>query len=977
MIAADIADDASVGRTWTVTFETLTGNVPMLRAKCGRLFGVNHAHVPGMNDNNEASCSVAEVVQGTDAVEIYAGTTEPSVREFVASQLATDNTYAFKVAAVNAIGLGEASPASSTVVARAGASAQHTTASGSALRSGITGAVFEEQRMVLRAPVSRSQWQGSFALHLGSLAYADLSTQLSATSNATDIAEALEGLTTTYGELQGVHVTLNEMSDNGDHLAVYAITFRGSPRGDIGLLSVSSSNLTYDGTNAVDVTVTEFIKGVANEFIIEPAKASGHPVTDRTAEASMRGEDLFFTELWDEEMLEWIVDDGEARYEAVQYDVQAVRTSTLAGPITGGFFQLQLDTSSYYNGGSVQTTELIPFDASAVELQIALEALPDISSVDIARSDLLDGKLEWVITFTGDLGDLPEVSVYQHNLTGNNSAVQTFTVQDGVTEVQTVTLTGDERFTFEEQALKVYNATGGTISLQYGSNDPVLLDYNASASEIEAALETLDGLTSIAVSGSSPMWMITFMEPVGDVVLLTLNDSALDCPSSPCGDVEEIQQGSSPVSGSFVMAYQEAHTGSIPFDASADALRAALEQLSTVDRVNVERELLVNGFRWTISFLRNAGNLPNLNAYPIRQEIQIVEVQGGSPTPIDGSFMLSFHGERTGSLPFDATTSQVEAALEALGSVGRVDVRRDGPLTGGHGRYRWQITFLDPSLGNVELLVAHTDALEGTDADVLIWEQQAGSTAGIVGDLHVEEQIAGRPYYVGKYTPTTVGSFNIVVQQLSVGGLTAEYYDNQWLSGTPSMSTVDSTIDFDWQNGLITPYGRDFVSVRWKGKVQTEMSENFTFHVECDDGVRLWVNHEKLIDAWDNEGYGEFHSAEMELDHALFHDIVLEYIENTGPASVRLFWSSQSTPREIIPTDRLYRAEHIVGSPFATIVVPGASDYPFSSAWGPGLNATGVRAGIVTRFLIESRDALDNVNVELGEASEPGLPRDD
>jgi hypothetical protein len=89
--------------------------------------------------------SVSELVAGSDAVLVYDGTGVSDVRSTTVAGLVTDMTYAFKVAAINAVGEGVLSGPSTTVVASSGASATYTTAVGSSLSVGITGYVPEEQ----------------------------------------------------------------------------------------------------------------------------------------------------------------------------------------------------------------------------------------------------------------------------------------------------------------------------------------------------------------------------------------------------------------------------------------------------------------------------------------------------------------------------------------------------------------------------------------------------------------------------------------------------------------------------------------------------------------------------------------------------------------------------------------------------------------------------------------------------------------
>ena len=75
----------------------------------------------------------------------YDGTGIPDVRSFTVNGLIPDMTYAFKVTALNALGEGVLSAASTTVAATSRASALYTTVAGSSLTTGITGEVHEQQ----------------------------------------------------------------------------------------------------------------------------------------------------------------------------------------------------------------------------------------------------------------------------------------------------------------------------------------------------------------------------------------------------------------------------------------------------------------------------------------------------------------------------------------------------------------------------------------------------------------------------------------------------------------------------------------------------------------------------------------------------------------------------------------------------------------------------------------------------------------
>lgn len=58
-------------------------------------------------------------------------------------------------------------------------------------------------------------------------------------------------------------------------------------------------------------------------------------------------------------------------------------------------------------------------------------------------------------------------------------------------------------------------------------------------------------------------------------------------------------------------------------------------------------------------------------------------------------------------------------------------------------------------------------------------------------------------------------------------------------------------VKFYWGTGAITPYGRDYVSAQWVGKLMGPSTETFTLYLRADDAARLYIDHELVIDAWE------------------------------------------------------------------------------------------------------------------------------
>ncbi|MBN1479230.1 hypothetical protein JXA70_03045 [candidate division KSB1 bacterium] len=91
-------------------------------------------------------------------------------------------------------------------------------------------------------------------------------------------------------------------------------------------------------------------------------------------------------------------------------------------------------------------------------------------------------------------------------------------------------------------------------------------------------------------------------------------------------------------------------------------------------------------------------------------------------------------------------------------------------------------------------------------------------------------------------------------------------------------------------------------SLRWTGHVVPEYSESYTFYTFTDDGVRLWVNGQKLIDDWTSHAPLE-NSGSINLVAGVPVDIQMDYFQGLGGAKALLLWYSSSQVKEVISQD--------------------------------------------------------------------------
>jgi len=160
--------------------------------------------------------------------------------------------------------------------------------------------------------------------------------------------------------------------------------------------------------------------------------------------------------------------------------------------------------------------------------------------------------------------------------------------------------------------------------------------------------------------------------------------------------------------------------------------------------------------------------------------------------------------------------------------------------------------------------------------------------------------------YVAAYSPVPIGNGD---------GLKGFYFSDQsrTFTGTPTLTRIDSQINFDWGGGSPAPsISADNFTVRWRGEVLAQFTDTYTFSVIADDGVRLWINNQLIIDKWIPQAPTEW-SGTINLEAGERYPVTLEFFEEGGGAVIRLLWQSTLLPKQVIPQSQLF-TELITGS---------------------------------------------------------------
>jgi hypothetical protein len=273
--------------------------------------------------------------------------------------------------------------------------------------------------------------------------------------------------------------------------------------------------------------------------------------------------------------------------------------------------------------------------------------------------------------------------------------VSTLAPVGGISEQQVITVTG--------------SPSGGTLKLKYRGQETATIAYNDTAANVQIALRALSNIGSPNVTvagGSGGPWTVTFAGTLAnqDVYLIQLGTNAMTGGTTPSATITQSVMGVS--NDPRILVGSAAKPGTIVTETS-----------STPKKVK----------EYTA-----AGGIA---------EAQTVTITG---TPAGGSFKLNYKGSVTGPIAYNASSTVVAAAVNALDSVDE-----DGGVVGSGGALPGTAVILTfNNLGARPMMSADGALLTGGTAPAIaVTESTAGADAEAIWGVidGVEEFISNTP----------------------------------------------------------------------------------------------------------------------------------------------------------------------------------------------------------------------------------------
>ena len=141
---------------------------------------------------------------------------------------------------------------------------------------------------------------------------------------------------------------------------------------------------------------------------------------------------------------------------------------------------------------------------------------------------------------------------------------------------------------------------------------------------------------------------------------------------------------------------------------------------------------------------------------------------------------------------------------------------------------------------------------------------------------------------------------------VAMGGLKAEYYDNQQFKGVPFHTQTDENIDFNWWREAPLPGMKpDSFSVRWTGSIVPRASGKYAIGARAFGYLRLTVDDSLIVDATaEHNAFTEWMWVDLKAGTPA--RVVLEFTDRRADASVQLVWCK---PAPIMKEEALVAAK--------------------------------------------------------------------
>ena len=151
-------------------------------------------------------------------------------------------------------------------------------------------------------------------------------------------------------------------------------------------------------------------------------------------------------------------------------------------------------------------------------------------------------------------------------------------------------------------------------------------------------------------------------------------------------------------------------------------------------------------------------------------------------------------------------------------------------------------------------------------------------------------------------------------------GLTGQYWNNNnntgygpgfnYAAAPPDVTEIDPTINLDVNgaNGAFQPagIGHDNFNAQWTGLVQAQVTGPYVFTTASDDGSRLYIDGQLVVDNYNYQGVTSVSSAPITFAAGSKHLVKYLFFQGGGGGEAHFYWSYPGQSQQTVPQYALF-----------------------------------------------------------------------
>jgi hypothetical protein len=167
--------------------------------------------------------------------------------------------------------------------------------------------------------------------------------------------------------------------------------------------------------------------------------------------------------------------------------------------------------------------------------------------------------------------------------------------------------------------------------------------------------------------------------------------------------------------------------------------------------------------------------------------------------------------------------------------------------------------------------------------------------------------VTARSFSGNQLESNPVTAFFRVVNSGSGNGINYTYYEenDSWsfLPVFESLNPISKGQTYEFRIGEINRSEGQF-GIQYKAKIQIDTQGKYRFYTNSDDGSKLYINDDLVVD--NDGGHGNIERmGSVELTSGK-HDIRVDYHNQAGGFWLEVFYKGPGIPKQIIPADKLF-----------------------------------------------------------------------